>query len=123
MLQTLEIIMNSFPSVLKPSLPHFLQLSTAHLGLLLPVYHAHYLSDAADATIPTSVEEDSNVPSDLPGLVSSMIDFLTQAARRKGCKDMFIVNGAGTPLLDQSMVVSFAFSQMTIDDVRAPSGP
>lgn len=127
-------MMNAFPSVLKPSLVHFLHVTISHLSLLHPLYETHYLSSTSDATLPTSTgDEDSDVPSDLPGLVAAMMDFTTQAARRKGCREMFVgADGRGTPLLESSSVVALAYAMMTVDDVhhypspprhRAPTDP
>ena len=112
--------MNAFPSVLKPSLVHFLHVTISHLSLLHPLYETHYLSSTSDASLPTSTgDEDSDVPSDLPGLVAAMMDFTTQAARRKGCREMFVGgDGMGTPLLESSSVVAIAYAMMTADDVR-----
>ena len=112
--------MNSFPSVLKPSLTHFLHVTISHLSLLHPLYETHYLSSTSDASLPASTgDEDSDVPSDLPGLVAAMMDFTTQAARRKGCREMFVGgDGTGTPLLESSSVVALAYAMMTVDDVH-----
>jgi hypothetical protein len=115
--QALEVTINSFPSTLKASLPHFLALSASHLTAIAPIYHAAYLSSSSDFSVPTLVEEDSQVPSDLPGLVATILDFVTQAARRKAVKGLFVQGDKSTELLDAAFDSVLAFAQMTTDDV------
>jgi hypothetical protein len=110
--------MNSFPSILKPSLPHFLSLTLTHLNTLFPIYQSFYLSNSALLTPPTSAEEDSDVSSDLPGLIGAMLDFVTQACTRKGTKELWVKGNRPEKLMEAGMLVAISYAQMTVDDVR-----
>lgn len=109
--------MNSFPSILKPSLPHFLSLSLTHLESIFPVYQKFYLSNSALLTPPASAEEDSDVCSDLPGLIGAMLDFVTQACARKGTKGLWVKENTPMQLMEVGMLVAISYAQMTVDDV------
>lgn len=115
--QALEVVLNSFPSALKGALPTFLSVSANHLSALLPIYHSAFLSSTADFDVPTPSEEDSQVPSDLPGLVATIIDFLCQAARRKNVKSQFADGGRAQDLMGRCLDSAMAYAQMTTDDV------
>lgn len=67
--------------------------------------------------MPTPSEEDSQVPSDLPGLVATIMDFLCQAARRKNVKGMFAEGGQPQEMMDKALDSAMAYAQMTTDDV------
>ena len=113
------MILNSFPSILKPLLPTFLSHASSHLTSLAPIYHASYLSSSSDALVPTNIEDDSDVPSDLPGLVAVVLDFVTQAARRKAVKGLFVQEGRAGELLERAMDGAVRFAQMTTEIGRA----
>ena len=120
MWQCLEIILNSFPSILKPLLPTFLTLSMAHLTSLSPVYAAYFLSSSADLSVPPNVEEDSDVHSDLPGLVATVLDFVTQVARRKAVRGIFVLeDGRPGQTLEVAVQCAMRYARMTTDDVRS----
>lgn len=109
--------MNSFPSILKPLLPTFLTLSITHLTSLSPIYTAYFLSSSADLSVPPNVEEDSDVPSDLPGLVATVLDFVTQVARRKAIRGMFVQeNGQAGQTLEVAVQCAMRYARMTTDD-------
>ncbi|GAA5855822.1 hypothetical protein JCM8547_000374 [Rhodosporidiobolus lusitaniae] len=116
--QALEIILNSFPSTLKSLLPHFLSVSVTHLNSLLPLYTAAYLSNSSDFSIPSSStgEEDSDISTDLSSLVSTILDFIAQAARRKTVKAVFVEGSKPTPALVEFLVKTIELAQMTTDD-------
>ncbi|GAA6037267.1 hypothetical protein JCM8097_008653 [Rhodosporidiobolus ruineniae] len=116
--QSLEIVLNSFPSTLKGALPHYLALAVNHLNALLPIYAAAYLSNSADFSIPSAStgEEDSDVSTDLSTLVSTIIDFVAQAARRKAVRATFVEGGKPTPALVEYLVKAIEVAQMTTDD-------
>jgi len=118
--QALEIILNSFPSTLKSTLPTFLSLASAHLSSLFPIYTAASLSNSSDFTIPSSQsgEEDSDVSSDLGTLVSTVVDFLAQTVRRKSVRSLFADGNKPTPALVDMLVKAIEFAKMTTDDVR-----
>lgn len=111
------MILNSFPSTLKSLLPTLLSLASSHLVSLAPIYHASYLASTSDALVPTNFEDDSDVPSDLPGLVAIILDFVTQAARRKTVKGLFVHEGRAGELLESAMDSAIGFARMTTDDV------
>lgn len=115
--QTLETILNSFPSTLKSTLPSFLSLASAHLSNLSQVYNRAYLSPSADFDIPTSEEEDSDVPTDLSTLVATLLDFETQVSRKKSVKDFFLGQSGPAQGLEISMDQALAYARMTTDDV------
>ncbi|BGP14490.1 hypothetical protein JCM10213v2_002439 [Rhodosporidiobolus nylandii] len=116
--QALEIVLNSFPSTLKTVLPQYLSLASIHLTSLLPVYTAAYLSNSSDLSIPSasSGEEDSDVSTDLPSLVSTILDFVAQAARRKTVRASLVDGGKPTPALVDFLVNAMHLAQMTTDD-------
>lgn len=116
-MQALEVILNSFPSALKVSLPLFLNLSINHLTSLLPIYHNAFLSSTSDFDVPAPAEEDSQVPSDLPGLAATIVDFLCQACRRKSVKGLFVEGGRAMEMMERTLDSAMAYAQMTTDDV------
>lgn len=116
-MQALEVILNSFPSALKTSLPHFLNLSINHLTSLLPIYHNAFLSSTSDFDVPSPAEEDSQVPCDLPGLAATIVDFLCQACRRKSVKGLFVEGGRAMEMMERTLDSAMAYAQMTTDDV------
>lgn len=110
-------MLNSFPSILKPLLPTFLTLSITHLTALSPIYAAYFLSSSSDLTVPPNTEEDSDVPSDLPGLVATVLDFVTQVARRKAIRGMFVLDdGRAGETLDAAVGCAMRYARMTTDD-------
>ncbi|KAM0788544.1 hypothetical protein ACM66B_001672 [Microbotryomycetes sp. NB124-2] len=113
---SLEVVLHSFPSAIKPSLVHFVALALKHLHDMAPVYSSAYLSTTADYDVPAPAEEDSQVATDLPTLVASALDFLSQSSRRKGLKTTFVQDGAPTLTLATLCEMSFVFAQMTTDD-------
>ncbi|GAA5841531.1 hypothetical protein JCM3766R1_003978 [Sporobolomyces carnicolor] len=114
----LEIILNSFPSTLKSSLPLFVSLSSTHLAALLPIYDAAYLSNSSDFSIPSngSGDEDSDISMDLGTFVATILDFIAQAARRKTVRSLFAENNRPTPGLVEFLKQGIEFSKMTTDD-------
>lgn len=92
-------------------------MSMSHLSAIAPVYRAAFLSSSSDFDVPAPVEEDSQVASDLPGLVATMLDFLCQTVKRKSIKSLFVEAGKATALLDASIGIALTFAQMTADDV------
>ena len=116
--QTLETILNSFPSTLKTTLPTFLSLASAHLSTLAPAYETAYLSSTSDFTRPTSEEEDSDVPTDLCTLIATLFDFETQVSRKKSVKEFFVAGSNPAMGLEHSMDQALAYARMTTDDVR-----
>jgi hypothetical protein len=119
--QALEIILNSFPSTLKSLLPQYLSFSIAHLNALLPIYNAAYLSNSSDLSIPSAVgEEDSDISTDLSTLVSTVLDFVAQASRRKVVRGLFVEGKKPTAALVEFLVKTIELAQMTTEDVRYP---
>lgn len=117
MAQTLEVVLNCFPSSLKASLANFLALTHAQLSLSLPTYHSAFLSSTSDFIAPTSDDEDSStVPSDLPGFIGTVFDFLAQAVRMKGAKKLYVESKRPTDLMLAGMESVMAFAGMTTDD-------
>ncbi|GAA5974253.1 hypothetical protein JCM11641_003356 [Rhodosporidiobolus odoratus] len=116
--QSLEVILNSFPSTLKTALPQYLALASTHLTALSPIYTAAYLSNSADLSIPSSTtgEEDSDVSTDLPTLVSTILDFVAQAARRKAVRSLFVTGGKPATGLVDFLIKAIELAQMTTDD-------
>ncbi|KPV76594.1 uncharacterized protein RHOBADRAFT_52581 [Rhodotorula graminis WP1] len=116
--QALEIILNSFPSTLKGTLATYLSLASAHLSSLFPIYTAASLSNSSDFTLPTSQtgEEDSDISSDLGTFVSTVVDFLAQAVRRKAVRSLFIEGPRPTPALVDMLAKAIEFAKMTTDD-------
>ncbi|BGP38381.1 hypothetical protein JCM10449v2_002313 [Rhodotorula kratochvilovae] len=116
--QSLEIILNSFPSTLKNDLPQYLSVASSHLSSLLPVYTAASLSNSADFTLPTSSagEEDSDVSTDLGTLVSTVVDFAAQAVRRKAVRSLFVDGSKPTAALTELLARAIEFAKMTTDD-------
>jgi len=113
----LSVCLECFPSSVKGSLPSFLDLTNTQLTLALPVYHNAFLSSTADFDVPVSEDEDaSSVPSDLPGFVSTMFEFLAGAVRLKAAKKLYIASKQPTELLQLSMESVMAYGQMTTDD-------
>lgn len=119
--QALEIILNSFPSTLKTALPQYLFLSLTHLTSLLPIYTAAYLSNSSDFSIPSAAtgEEDSDISTDLSTLVSTVLDFVAQASRRKIVRSLFVERKKPTPTLVEFLVKTIEMAQMTTEDVRS----
>lgn len=106
-------MLNSFPSLLKPSLPRFTALTLDALDKIDPVYQTHYITESGlTAPSPANGEEDSDVSSDLPGLIGAMLDFLSQACAKRGSKDIW--SGG---LLPVGMATAIKFGRMTTDDV------
>jgi hypothetical protein len=116
--QALEIILNSFPSTLKSSLPLFVSLSSSHLSSLLPIYDAAYLSNSSDFSIPSTAsgDEDSDISMDLGTFVATILDFIAQAARRKTVRSLFAENNKATAGLVEFLKQAIEFSKMTTDD-------
>ncbi|KDE03266.1 hypothetical protein MVLG_06259 [Microbotryum lychnidis-dioicae p1A1 Lamole] len=114
----LEVILNSFPSTLKALLPTFLQFASNDLAALLPLYSTAFLSSTSDFDIPVPVEEDSQVPADLPGYISTVLDFVTQLAGRKSVKALFLdpTTKSGTQLLQSTFETAILYARMTTDD-------
>lgn len=121
--QALEIILNSFPSTLKGSLPTFLSLAGAHLSSLLPIYTSASVSNSSDLTLPTTDEDDSDVSNDLGTLVSTVVDFLAQTVRRKAVRSLFVEGTKPTLALTEFLTKAIEFAKMTTDDVRLPPLP
>nr|KAK4053501.1 hypothetical protein OIV83_001668 [Microbotryomycetes sp. JL201] len=113
---SLEVVLHSFPSVLKPSLAYFIALALKHLHEVAAIYSAAYLSNSSEFDIPTPAEEDSQVATDLPTLVASALDFLSQSSRRKGVRATFVQNDAATPNLVAACDMALVYAQMTTDD-------
>ncbi|GAA5921433.1 hypothetical protein JCM3775_003046 [Rhodotorula graminis] len=116
--QALEIILNSFPSTLKGTLATYLSLASAHLSSLFPIFTAASLSNSSDFTLPTSQtgEEDSDISSDLGTFVSTVVDFLAQAVRRKAVRSLFVEGPRPTPALVDMLAKAIEFAKMTTDD-------
>ncbi|GAA6011372.1 hypothetical protein JCM10207_008317 [Rhodosporidiobolus poonsookiae] len=116
--QSLEVVLNSFPSTLKISLPQYLSLAVNHLNSLMPIYTAAYLSNSSDFTIPSAAagEEDSDISTDLSSLVSTVVDFIAQASRRKVVRGLFVEGGKPTAGLVEFLVKAIELAQMTTDD-------
>ncbi|GAA5946175.1 hypothetical protein JCM3765_000143 [Sporobolomyces pararoseus] len=114
----LEIILNSFPSTLKSSLPLFVSLSSSHLSSLLPIYDAAYLSNSSDFSVPSagSGDEDSDISMDLGTFIATILDFIAQAARRKTVRSLFAENNKPTAGLVEFLKQAIEFSKMTTDD-------
>ncbi|GAA6059323.1 hypothetical protein JCM10212_005903 [Sporobolomyces blumeae] len=114
----LEVILNSFPSTLKSSLPLFVSQSSAHLAALLPIYDAAYLSNSSDFSIPSSGsgDEDSDISMDLGTFVATILDFIAQAARRKTVRHLFAESNKPTAGLIDYLRKAMQFSQMTTED-------
>ncbi|GAA5867303.1 hypothetical protein JCM1840_005019 [Sporobolomyces johnsonii] len=115
---SLEVILNSFPSALKASLAHYVSLSSSHLSSLLPIYTSAYLSNSSDFTVPSSAtgEEDSDISMDLSTLIATVLDFIAQAARRKTVRSLFAENGKPTPGLVEFLSKAMELAQMTTDE-------
>ncbi|GAA5825501.1 hypothetical protein JCM5353_005327 [Sporobolomyces roseus] len=115
---SLEVILNSFPSTLKSSLPHFVSQSSSHLSALLPIYDAAYLSNSSDFSVPSrsSGDEDSDISMDLGTFVATILDFIAQAARRKTVRSLFAENNKPTAGLVEFLRQAMDFSKMTTDD-------
>lgn len=115
--QALSVCAECFPSTVKSSLPSLLDLTNTQLSLALPVYHHAYLSSTADFDIPVTEDEDaSSVPSDLPGFVVTVFEFLAGAVRLKAAKKLYIANKQPTELLQLSIESVMAYGQMTTDE-------
>jgi len=112
------VILNSFPSTLKSSLPLFVSQSSSHLSALLPIYDAAYLSNSSDFSIPStsSGDEDSDISMDLGTFVATILDFIAQAARRKTVRSLFAEHNKPTPGLVEFLRQAMDFSKMTTDD-------
>jgi hypothetical protein len=121
--QSLEVILNSFPSTLKASLPTFVTLAAAHLASLQPLYAAAYLSNSSDFAVPSSAsgEEDSDISTDLSTLASTVLDFVAQAVRRKTVRAMIVESHKPTQAFVDFVRRAIEYAQMTTDDVRAIS--
>lgn len=118
--QALEVVLNSFPSTLKASLPQYLGVASSHLSALLPVYEASSLSNSSDYSLPTASasEEDSDVSTDLGTLVATVIDFVAQAARRKSVRALLVEGKRPSAALVDLCVKAIDFAKMTTDDVN-----
>ncbi|BGP06448.1 hypothetical protein JCM10049v2_002270 [Rhodotorula toruloides] len=116
--QSLEVILNSFPSTLKASLPTFLSFAAAHLTSLHPLYTAAYLSNSSDFSVPSSAsgEEDSDISTDLSTLVSTVLDFVAQAVRRKAVRPVLVENQKPTQAFVVFLRRAIEYAQMTTDD-------
>ncbi|SCZ96701.1 BZ3500_MvSof-1268-A1-R1_C083g00450 [Microbotryum saponariae] len=114
----LEVILNSFPSTLKALLPIFLQFASNDLAALLPVYSTAFLSSTSEFDVPVPAEGDSQVPADLPGYISTVLDFVTQLAGRKSVKALFLfpTTKSGTQLLQSTFETAILYARMTTDD-------
>lgn len=118
--QSLEVILNSFPSTLKALLPTFLSFAAAHLASLQQLYTAAYLSNSSDFSIPSfaSGEEDSDISTDLSTLISTVLDFVAQAVRRKAVRPVLVENHKPTQAFVDFLRQAVEYAQMTTDDVR-----
>ncbi|GAA5933997.1 karyopherin KAP114 [Sporobolomyces koalae] len=114
----LEVILNSFPSTLKSTLPLFVSQSSAHLSAVLPIYDAAYLSNSSDFSIPSTSagDEDSDISMDLGSFVATILDFIAQAARRKTVRSLFAENNKPTAGLVEFLKQAIEFSKMTTED-------
>ncbi|SCV67876.1 BQ2448_5487 [Microbotryum intermedium] len=117
----LEVILNSFPSTLQALLPTFLQFASNDLAALLPLYSTAFLSSTSDFDVPVPVEGDSQVPADLPGYISTVLDFVTQLAGRKSVKALYLdpTTKSGTRLLQSTFETAILYARMTTDDEDA----
>ena len=118
-IQALEVVLNSFPSTLKATLPDYLAIASAHLEALLPVYEAACLSSSSDFSLPSAStgEEDSDVSTDLGTLVASIIDFVAQAGRRKAVRAVLTDGRGPSATLVEFCLKAIDFAKMTTDDV------
>jgi hypothetical protein len=118
-IQALEVVLNSFPSTLKATLPDYLAIASAHLEALLPVYEAACLSSSSDFSLPSAStgEEDSDVSTDLGTLVASIIDFVAQAGRRKAVRSVLTDGRGPSASLVEFCLKAIDFAKMTRDDV------
>ncbi len=110
-----------FRSQFKSHLHAFIQSSLANLVSLLPPFRQLHLSNASDVGVPSSEEGDDDVASDVPSLVSSILDFINDASRGDRCRDIFISGGTGgngneTPALQQLIGLLLVYIDMTTDD-------
>lgn len=112
-------MVNSFPSTLRNLLPRFIELAHTHLARALPFYESACLLSNADFDVPAPVEEDSQVASDLPGLMATILDFLCQTVKRKNARSLFVGpdEGGPTQLLYSMTDSAIAYARMTTDDV------
>lgn len=108
------MILNSFPSTLKTSLPHFLSIASTHLSSIYPTYRAAYLSTNGGIDVPSPVEEDSQVPSDLPTFAATLLDFVGQACYKKALKKTWEQNDA--QIMTATLTATMGLAQMTEDD-------
>ncbi len=77
--------------------------------------------NASDVDLPSSEEGDDDVASDVPSLVSSILDFINDASRGDRCRDIFVSGGTGgngneTPALQQLIGLLLVYIDMTTDD-------
>jgi len=94
--RTLNTFLSSFPRMVAPQLPNYIQLTLSTLSSLLPVFISHYVSTAAEAEIPPSPTPDVGFvaqQSTIDGLVCAIFDFLTPAVRRENVQSMFEEGG------------------------------
>lgn len=117
-IQALEVVLNSFLSTLKATLPDYLAIASAHLEALLPVYEAACLSSSSDFSLPSAStgEEDSDVSTDLGTLVASIIDFVAQAGRRKAVRAALTDGRGPSASLVEFCLKAIDFAKMTTDD-------
>lgn len=120
-IQALEVVLNSFPSTLKATLPDYLAIAAAHLESLLPIYEAACLSSSSDFSLPSAStgEEDSDVSTDLGTLIASVIDFVAQAGRRKSVRALLSEGRRPSASLVEFCAKAIDFAKMTTDDVSA----
>ncbi|KAI0347862.1 ARM repeat-containing protein [Trametopsis cervina] len=105
-IKTLDIIHTSFPRVLAPYLPDFLNSTLHHLGALFPEFFHYYIT--AENT-PPFTSEDERV--DLTQLAGSALDFISAVARSGRAKQWF--NEEKTTAL---LAEVFRWIEMTADE-------
>lgn len=122
--QALEVILNSFPSTLKATLPTYLSAASSHLAALSPVYESACLSNSSDYSLPSTStgEEDSDVSSDLGTLVATVLDFVGQAARRKSVRMVLVEGRQPSAALVDFCNKAIDYARMTTDDVSWHAG-
>ncbi len=94
-----------------PYLPGYVTASLRHLHALYPTYVQYYLVDST--AVPNSSEGE---PIELYKLIAPLVDFVTGATRQSKARVSF---DEGT--LAQLVDASVQWSQMTKENVRAPS--
>ncbi|KIJ34652.1 hypothetical protein M422DRAFT_76407 [Sphaerobolus stellatus SS14] len=104
--KTLNNIQTIFNRIFKSSAETFLNASLTHLQVLLPAFAQYYLDP--NATPPSSTEDEEV---SLPGLASSIIDFVSNLARTSSVRPWF-----DPSRLEQLSAVVFHWIQMTGED-------